>query len=316
MLALVGVAWLAIRSRELPEPQRSEMPLEAVARVGSTFVTAAQLRDGMQRAPASEEGRAAALEEQIRQSLLLAEAERSGFTRQPELEEAWRSLVVRRFREALESKRQSEAVVSDAEVDAYYASHSERFMSPEQRRLALIFIPLPPGAGESRVRALEQECRIIHQRAVAEAGDPGSFATLARQHSGHPASRHAGGEVGWLLSAQARRAWPAAVVEAAFTLGRDGDLTAPIATAEGWYILKRLGFRPEQPLPLHDVRERIRGQLAKARMQDLEDRQFAELRARHGVEVDAGRVAAVEVPAVKPALVRSLAQQPPASPVP
>lgn len=315
-VALVGAGWWVVRPRELPEPDRAAMPPEAVARVGSTFITAAQLKAGLQRAPASDEARAAALEEQIRQSLLWAEAERSGFTRQPELQEAWRSLVIRRFEESLEASRETEAAVTDAEVDAFYASHPEQFLSPEQRRLALIFFPNPPSADPRRLAAVEAECRSVHARAVAGQGDPRSFATLARQHSGHGASRHAGGDVGWMPRAQALRAWPFAVVDAAFALAQDGDASAPVGTEEGWYILKRLALRAAQPLPSDGVRERIRRHLVQERLRDLENRQMSGLRALHGVEVDAARVAAVEVPAVKPAPDRSLAQQPPPSPVP
>lgn len=319
-LALVGAVWswlwLAVHPREIPAASHSSLPPEAVARVGSTFITAARLREGMQRTSASDEGRAMALEEQIRQSLLLVEAERSGFTRQPEILEAWRSLVVRRFEEALEARRESEAVVTEADVEAYYGSHPEQFLSPEQRRLALIFFPVSPSADPRRLAAVEAECRSVHARVLAGMDDPGRFASLARQHSGHGASRHSGGEVGWMSRAQAARAWPSAVVDAAFTLARDGDVSAPVATDEGWYILERIELRPAQPLPREGVRDRIRRHLLRERRRELETRQMAELRALHGVEVDADRVAAVEVPVTNPGRDRSLARRPPPSPVP
>ena len=315
VLGAGAIILFVLRTRESSTPTVPIPPGDAVARVGSTFVTQPQLQEAMLRrhhGPSMEADRNAALEDQIRRSLLFAEAERSGFTRQPELQNAWRSLVIRRFEESLEVRKETETAVTEAEIAAHYQAHPDAFATPERRRFALIHLPVPAGADDNRLRALEAECRSLHERALAEAAVPASFGTLAKRYSGHLASRQMGGEVGWLQRSQALRAWPTAVVDAAFALGHDGEISAPIATDEGWYLLKRLEVRPAEPLPLDNVRDQIRRQLTTARIADLEASQLAKLRALHGVEIYPDRVADVKVPAPKTS--RSLAQQPPLQP--
>jgi parvulin-like peptidyl-prolyl isomerase len=313
-LATCAIALLFHRSRETSPPALHPPP-NAVARIGSSFITQAQLQEAvLRRNPGASptEDRNAALEDQIRRALLFAEAERSGFTQQPEVQDAWRSLVIRRYEESLETLRETEATVTEADLAAYYQSHADSYATPEQRRLALIHWTVPAGVNETRSRAIEAECKAVHAEAVAGAGNPAAFAALAQKHSVHPVSRRSGGDVGWLQRAQALRAWPAAVVDAAFALSRDGEISPPIASHEGWYIVQRLELRPSKPLPLDTVRDRIRRQLAATRMAELETSQLAKLRALHGVEIYPDRVAEVNTPTSKPP--RSLAQQPPHQP--
>lgn len=309
----LGVAYWVHRTPTTTEPATAHPPADAVARVGTTFLTAAELRSALQRrhrVDASDTARDAALEERIRRALLFAEAERSGFTAQPELQEAWRSLVVQRFADSLEERRTTLGTVSEADIVGHYATHPEAYATAERRHLALIQVSLPPGASAERRAALADEVAALH--AQVQTGNGRGFAELASRHSTHAGSRHAGGDLGWLQRAQALRAWPAAVVDAAFALAADGDISAPIATEEGWFILRRLEVQSSQPQPLDKVRERIRQEVTRARLAEAEAMQWAELRARHAVEIYPDRVAAVEVPVSKST--KSLAQQPPSLP--
>ena len=319
--AAVAVVLVFLRTREHPAPSPLPPPPDAVARVGSVFVTESQLWDRLQRRHRTASPRAdrdAALEEQIRQALLFAEAESSGFTARPELRDAWRALVVRRFSESLEQDRDERLAPSEADIAAHYAAHAEAYSTPERRRLAVLFLPLPASADGAKRRAVEDECRSLHERALAAAEDPKGFAALAARHSAHLASRHAGGDVGWLQRAGASRAWPTAVVDAAFALPHDGAVSAPIATDEGWYLVRRSELQPAHPQPLERVRDRIRLELVRARTEAAAAAQFAEWRSRHDVEIYDDRVAALEEKAARSPTPppSTLAQTPPSLPVP
>lgn len=316
-LSAIGALCWTLRPRP-PQPTPEVLPpADAVARVGSRYLTEAELSASLQRrrrGDAPEAERTAALEDRIRRALLFEEAESSGFTAQPELQEAWRSLVIQRFSDQLEERRNGQLAISDADLLAHYAAHAGAYAAPERRHLALLLLPLPPGADANRRQATADEVAALHARALATAEDPQGFATLATRHSSHLGSRNRGGDIGWLQRSSALRAWPATVVDAAFALTRDGEISDPIATDEGWFILRRLEVQPATPPPFEQVRERVRLELTRTRAAEAEAAQMAELRERHGVEIYPERVAAVPTSTPRPPA--ALAQQPPAVPAP
>jgi len=65
-----------------------------------------------------------------------------------------------------------------------------------------------------------------------------SFATLAKQDSDDDTTANNGGDMGWFQ----QDAWGSAIGQQIAQL-KDGEVSKPFQTAEGWHLLKRLGER-------------------------------------------------------------------------
>lgn len=86
---------------------------------------------------------------------------------------------------------------------------------------------------EARARALIDELR-----ARAVAGE--DFAELAREYSQNTASASLGGDLGWTSPATFPPEFSRAVTEL-----KDGEISQPIFSAEGWHLMKRIETREQ-----------------------------------------------------------------------
>ena len=132
---------------------------------------------------------------------------------------------------------------SDEDIAAYYSAHEDRYRQPEKASLQIVRIPRLPA---DRDRSdLVYTANIVRKQAVG--GE--DFATLARTYSeSHTAA--VGGETGFLGEGQR----DAAVMTAAATL-KPGEISEPIATAEGVCIVQMIASRREKGQPQYNLRE-------------------------------------------------------------
>jgi peptidyl-prolyl cis-trans isomerase D len=152
--------------------------------------------------------------------------------------------------------------VSEREVERAYEEALDTFTRPERVRAALIWIPVPARASESRRASLRARADEALSEFVRRS--PGlatvDFGALAVRYSADQATRYRGGDVGWLARRQESR-WPAEVVDAVFDLAEIGDVTPVIETTEGLAIARLMDRRPSETQPLAEVAERIRARL-------------------------------------------------------
>ncbi|MBN9689598.1 MAG: peptidyl-prolyl cis-trans isomerase [Verrucomicrobia bacterium] len=272
------------------QPAKRDLTAEApsdqeLARVGSQIITADAFLAERARASTTESN-SELLDRLLQRELLFAEASRTGFDQSPELKAAWKNLVSQRYRESLEA-RDDITPLSEDEIRSEYANHPERYTSAPQRRIALIQLPATlPGA---RVQEIRTE-------AIRTAADTVHFGPLAT-HSFHPSSRQNGGDLGWLTLAQADLAFPSEVVTALFALNTPGEVSAPIPTSEGIFVLKLMEVRPGNPKPYDAVRDAIAYSLRRQQRQLAEQQRVAHLRSLHPIQVHPERLAELTPPA-------------------
>ncbi|NOY73709.1 MAG: hypothetical protein GXP14_15320 [Gammaproteobacteria bacterium] len=84
---------------------------------------------------------------------------------------------------------------NEQEVEAYYSSNPEKFTRPEQIRVSLILLAVPPYATPATWQDRMTEAEAIAKK--IEAGEP--FSSLAIQYSDHQSSK-AGGDLGFVHS--------------------------------------------------------------------------------------------------------------------
>ncbi|EOD54516.1 peptidylprolyl isomerase [Aeromonas molluscorum] len=130
--------------------------------------------------------------------------------------------------------------VTEQEAKDYYDQHQDLFQRAERRRVAHILIPL--GKDE---QAAEQKAAGL----LTELKGGADFAALAKANSSDTFSAKQGGELDWFE----KGVMDPAFEQAAFALGKEGDLSAVVKSPFGFHIIKLLGVQAAQTKPFDDV---------------------------------------------------------------
>ncbi|HEX9184889.1 MAG TPA: peptidyl-prolyl cis-trans isomerase [Burkholderiales bacterium] len=219
---------------------------------------------------------ARALEQTMAQFKTRAAFERSisrdGFDEATYREHVRRLLSADRAAQALV---EGKLVVTDEEVAGFYQANIAQFRRPEQLRLRVIRIGVPPPGGAPELAGAR--ARIEELRARLVAGE--DFDALARRFSEHP-TRPWGGA----LDPVARGQLEAPLEETAFRL-QPGEVSAVLEAGAGLHLLRLEERLPAQSVTLEEVRGRIREQLRERRGREVLEREVAALRAASKVEI-------------------------------
>ena len=201
------------------------------------------------------------------------------------------------------AKPEAGATPADAEVEAYYKSHSAQFMTPEQVSLEYIELDASalkiaetPDESLLRERYEKEKARYLtpeqrqasHVLIIAKGGDAEAqkkalakaqeiaksaregkdFAALAKQSSEDLGSKNQGGDLGWISQSDTDPAFEAAL----FAL-KKGEVSEPVLSSEGYHVIQ-----------LRDIRERkeksfeeAKPELTKVYVETERERQFADL---------------------------------------
>lgn len=138
----------------------------------------------------------------------------------------------------------SQAEVSDAEVDAYYAGHAAEFEVPERVTLRQILV------------GTENEARDVRRRLQR---DPRSFETLARTQSRAPDAVSGG-----MMGSFSRGELPPELEQPAFAL-RQGGVSDVVKSPYGYHVLKADAREPARTRGLEECRAEIRSRLTQER---------------------------------------------------
>lgn len=172
---------------------------------------------------------------------------------------------------------EGEAVsVKKQEVETYYVSNPEKFTRPEQVRVSLILLEVPPYATSEAWQARLTEAETIAKK--LKQGD--SFASLARQYSDHNSSKK-GGDLGFVHAGML-----APDVEQLIKSLSPGENAAPIYLLQGVAVF-RLEERTEEKLNSYDVvASRARDLLLRERREKAWDVLLVQLRATADIRVE------------------------------
>lgn len=231
------------------------------------------------------------LQSGIINSAFVTEQEAEAFAR---LERQTRDFSMTRFSPELDAVE-----IADVDIEAYYQSSLERFMTPEQVRLDYIELSKPTLA--SRIEVSEEEIRDGYEAAIAnlaeqrraahilievddskdetaglekalevaariDAGE--DFAELARTLSDDAGSADEGGDLGFA----GPDVYEPEFEEALYALAK-GEVSKPVRTDFGWHLIKLLDVQEADIPPLEEMRASL--------MQDVRankvEQQFVEL---------------------------------------
>jgi hypothetical protein len=187
-------------------------------------------------------------------------------------------LIVSKFREACQAATNRPIEPADPDVRAAYIARSNSLVRPLSLNLALLFHEVPKKATPDKREDARRQ--ITTWRAdIATAPDPAAaFGALTAQRSADTATRYRRGEVGWAGIDDLQRRFPAEVVTAAQTL-QPGDLSQPIETPQGFYLVRLLGRRAPEVRPFEEVEPQLRHRLREQNRQTRDTEFRAEVRS-------------------------------------
>ncbi|WNG32998.1 peptidyl-prolyl cis-trans isomerase [Archangium violaceum] len=234
--------------------------------------------------------------------LLVQEALARGLQNDPEvLASTKRALVSRLMRSQLEEARPP---VSDAEVAAYYASHEEDYVRPEQVRLSHVFLAAPR-ADAARVAAARAKAeKVLAEAKALPPKDFAAFGRLARTYSEEPRTQPLDGDLRYRSLQVLAQDFGPEVAEAARALVTSGPgaLSSVVQTDAGLHVLQLTGHQTASDLKLEDVRQQITGRLSQEKRTQAWAELLSHLERRAGFTVDATTLSRVHVDMSTPML--------------
>jgi parvulin-like peptidyl-prolyl isomerase len=172
-------------------------------------------------------------------------------------------------RQVLTRELEAKVAVTEAEARADYDARQADYTTKAQVRLQEILVAAAEG------RDAQEDAR----RLVARARSGEDFAALAREHSDAP-TRGAGGELGAVNLGEMNP-----LVEQELAALRPGDVSEPVALAEGYRIFRVVERSDASVVPYEQVREQITRRLTQERYAREYDAYIEGLRKTAAVEI-------------------------------
>lgn len=148
-----------------------------------------------------------------------------------------------------------DAATDDAALKALYEKEKARFTLSEERDAAHILIKVPPNATPAQQKAALAKAQEVDKLAKAPGAD---FAKLAEQYSDDLGSRNQGGELGWLQKGDTDPAFESAL----FSMQK-GQISDPVLSPEGYHIIDLKDVRAGQVKPFAEVRDQLAAEATK-----------------------------------------------------
>ena len=152
-----------------------------------------------------------------------------------------------------------EAEVSPQEIREYYDMNIEQYQKPQKVRVRHILIGVSPEAGPDVVEQAQKKV----EKVLAEARRGMDFAALARTYSDDPAASE-GGDLGYF----SRGEMDPALEEAVFSLSK-GEISPVVRTHYGFHVIKVEDVQKGKTKGLDEVKKTITSLLIKEKAKEL-----------------------------------------------
>jgi peptidyl-prolyl cis-trans isomerase C len=236
----------------------------------------------------------------IRFELLAAEARKQKLDQDPEVQSMLERIMVQKLVRQSFDEKDGPAAVPEAEVREYYESHAEEFVRPERVRISLVYLRAEPGSPERARKAAEAK-KLLAALKGGGAKNPLAFGNMARDHSEDPASKAAGGDIGFRSRDDLEKAYSKPLAEAAFALKTIGQESDVVETTQGFYILKLGGRQPGVNRTFEEVKPQLAARLGRERRSKQFEEYVKKLRSAADVTVNDAVLDRIVVSAAAPA---------------
>jgi peptidyl-prolyl cis-trans isomerase D len=160
-----------------------------------------------------------------------------------------------RYIELTRAAAAQSVAADEAELRAIYEQRQASYRTAEQRETRHILLDMPPDASQQQTEAVRVQIEQLRERIIA--GE--DFAEVAKAHSQDPGSALAGGALGTV----GRGMMDPAFEEAAFAL-EQGELSEPVRSRFGWHLIEVTGVQAEQVGSFEEVRADVLDEYRRA----------------------------------------------------
>lgn len=200
------------------------------------------------------------------------------------MERAGQRVLVEAYLNEVVRRNLDPSFPSDAQVREAYENNQDAFRVPKRMHLWQIFIPLGADADDAELKEAWQ----LADRMTADLrAGKADFASLAKAHSGHEASRLNDGYMGLIKVSDLLPP----IAEAAATLEVDG-ISDPIATETGLHVIRRGSTVEEELVAFEKLAPQIRQQLLREAGTKLRQAALEKIVEEYPVEGPDGDLAA------------------------
>lgn len=155
----------------------------------------------------------------------------------------------------------------NTQLKDFYQNNIASFTKPKQLHFSVIMIAMPQQASSAQIKQAQDKLALVTSKIKQHA----DFASLAKQYSDDAHSAAQGGKWPWISAVQL----PAELRAVLPNLQKVGDISMPIKTRQGYFILKLLGFKSQQVVPFNTVKKKVlrnfKQQTAEQKFADLRD---------------------------------------------
>lgn len=223
------------------------------------------------------------LDSLIRFEVLAKEAYRRGLDKDPEVVRTMKQVMIQKLmRDEFDAKITADSI-TDAEMKAYYDSHLDEYVKPEEVRVSAIIL-------KNKAQA---------ERVLIEAkGDAGKtnkgFRDLVMKYSTDEETKLRGGDLRYLDMKNTEV--PAPVIKGAFGLTTTGNVSDVIAAGNGtFYILKQTGRRKAMTKSFDDAKPQIRNKLFREKRLAAQKEFIDAMRKKATITIDEANLAKVRI---------------------
>jgi peptidyl-prolyl cis-trans isomerase C len=250
-----------------------------LAKVDEVVITVKQLQDSINRQSPyirsryqSKEQKRIFLDNLIRFEVLAKEAARRGLDRDPEVIQTMKSaMITKLLKDELQSGIKPQDI-PEADMKAYFEARQEEFNKPEEVRVSAI------------VLRNKRQAEAVAKAALGPEGQTNKgFRDLVSKHSVDQEGKLRGGDLRYFHRGSTEV--PRPIIEAAFALGKTGDVAGPIAAGGSFYIIKQTGRRKAVTRTYEQVKRQIQNELYKDRREQSQKQFVEQLRSKAKVEV-------------------------------
>jgi peptidyl-prolyl cis-trans isomerase C len=227
------------------------------------------------------------LDNLVRFETLAKEAAKRGYDKDEEVVRTMKQVMIQKLmKDEFDNKIKLEDIKDD-ECKKFYDEHKDEYNKPEEVRVSHILVDSEPKAKEVLAK---------YNEAVAKdkAQDAKIFRDLVTQYStDDAANKQRGGDLSFF--AQNSTQYPKELIDAAFKLQNQGDVSAPVKTAKGWHVLKLTGRRKAINRTFEEVKRQIQNRLYRDKRQKAQEDFVAELKKKSNVQVYEDKLANVKI---------------------
>jgi peptidyl-prolyl cis-trans isomerase C len=223
------------------------------------------------------------LESLVRFEVLAREAQRRGLDQDAEVIRTMKSVMVQKLMREEFDKAVPPDSVTDAEMKAYYDANIKEYVKPEEVRASAIVV----GAKATAEK--------IATEAKGDAGKTNKgFRELVTKYTTDEETKVRGGDLRYFN--RDSKDVPKAVVEAAYGLGKTGDVSGVIDAGGGkFYVIKLTGKKNAMTKTFDDVKQQIRNKLHREKRVAAQEAFVANLKTQAKVQVNEANLAKVRI---------------------